>query len=160
MFTLGAAIRKKKKKNNFSIIIKKTRITIKFLTSNRKDTRIQLQQLLLPSHVSWGWRWPHVCKNCSMRSYLRCCHQSSSASSFDSLTLTLTNSALLSSDEYKVRVYTLYLHVYNRWCTSNCSLLTAKIWALRTALMGQTKSWEWGCPRNSLPGVVMCHHDL
>lgn len=57
MFTLGAAIggrgrrgekskrekkRERKEKSNFSIIIKKTRISIKFMTSNRKGKRIQL----------------------------------------------------------------------------------------------------------------------
>lgn len=40
---------KEEKKNNFSIIIKKTRISIKFMSSNRKGKRIRLQQLLLPS---------------------------------------------------------------------------------------------------------------
>lgn len=45
--------KEKKKKNNFSIIIKKTRISIKFMTSNRKGKRIWLQQLLLPSDTPW-----------------------------------------------------------------------------------------------------------
>lgn len=53
VFTLEASIMGGKR-DDFSIIIKKTRISIKFVTSNRKGKRIQLQQLLLPSDAPWG----------------------------------------------------------------------------------------------------------